>query len=249
MIELRSETGFHGIVNPEGACVESWTAPDGTELLFVRRDMPSGKNRGGIPVCAPVFGPGETVGLNQHGFARNCVWNIDAQAESQVKLSLDNPASQVENIPPVYAGCAMELDIELLENGLRETLVIRNIGIEAFLLNPAFHPYFPVCTGDTATQMDVAIDEQNFTFSAEELGATRKIDSIDSTARLMSNQGAWTISAAGLPLFAIWSESPESFLCVEPTTGGYLSDNPARPLMPNESSTVSMTVIFEPNES
>ena len=58
MIELVHESGIKAVVNPAGAFVESLTAADGTALLFARRDMPNGKNRGGIPGGAPVFGPG-----------------------------------------------------------------------------------------------------------------------------------------------------------------------------------------------
>ncbi|QQS18765.1 hypothetical protein IPL68_01680 [Candidatus Saccharibacteria bacterium] len=228
--------------------MESWTAADGTEL-FARRNMPSGKNRGGIPVCAPIFGPGETVGLNQHGFARNCTWVVEEQKESQVKLSLDNPSSQVESLPPVYAGCGMELDLELLESGLCETLTIRNIGIEPFAVNPAFHPYFPVLADASAEQAEVTIDGRSYSFTTEGLLATQKIDSVGSTAILKTSQGTWTISGEGLPLFAIWSESPADFLCVEPTESGYLTDNLATQLQPNASMKISIEIAFIKNSA
>jgi galactose mutarotase-like enzyme len=208
--------------------------------------MPSGKNRGGIPLCAPIFGPGETVGLNQHGFARNCQWEISDQTESQVKLTLDKPASQVDGLPPVYAGCGLELTIRLLENGLQEKLEVRNIGIEAFTANPAFHPYFPVLAGETPEQAKVVIDGQAHQLAADELIATRKIDSISSEAQLVTSRGTWTISGGGLPLFAVWSESSRDFICVEPTESGYLSDSPASKIQPNETKIFTMTLQFFP---
>lgn len=244
MINLQHPNGFHAVVNADGAFVESWTTADGMDLLFARRDMPNGKNRGGIPLCAPIFGPGETVGLNQHGFARNCRWEVADQTDSQVKLTLDSPASQVDALPPVYAGCGMELTIELLKNGLRETLGIRNIGIEPFTVNPGFHPYFPIPSGASAEQASVIIDEQKYSLTAAELLATRKIDSIVSEAQLITAQGTWTVAGGGLPLFAIWSESPRDFICVEPTESGYLTDNPASEIQPNETKTFSVTVQF-----
>ncbi|MFZ2512874.1 MAG: hypothetical protein WAW63_00260 [Candidatus Saccharimonadales bacterium] len=246
MIDIQHPNGFHAIVNPDGAFVESWTAMNGTDLLFPRRTMPNGKNRGGIPVCAPIFGPGETAGLNQHGFARNCQWGITSQNQSQVKLTLDNPASQVDGLPPVYAGCGLELTIELLENGLQETLEVRNIGIEPFTANPAFHPYFPVLAGETAEQAKVVIDGQAHQLAADELIATRKIDSISSEAQLVTTRGTWAISGGGLPLFAVWSESPRDFICVEPTESGYLTDNPASEIQPNETKIFTMTLQFFP---
>ena len=249
MIDIQHPNGFHAVVNPDGAFVESWSTADGMELLFARRDMPSGKNRGGIPLCAPIFGPGETVGLNQHGFARNCQWEISDQTESQVKLTLDKPASQVDGLSPVYAGCGMELTIRLLENGLQETLEVRNIGIEPFTANPAFHPYFPVLAGETAEQAKVVIDGRAHQIAADELIATRKIDSISSEAQLVTTRGTWTISGGGLPLFAVWSESPRDFICVEPTESGYLTDNPASEIQPNETKIFTMTLQFFPPPS
>jgi D-hexose-6-phosphate mutarotase len=242
MVTLASESREVLTVNPEGAFVESWLSAEGKELLFARRDMPeTGKNRGGVPVCAPIFGPGETVGLSQHGFARNCLWEVDEQTESQVKLSLDNPLSQVEDLPPVYAGLSMELTVELIAGGLRETLLLRNIGTEPCMVNPAFHPYFPVYPDGTA---EVIIDSRSYQLSDEELAATRKVDSLSSQAQLVTAQGTWTVTSEGLPLFALWSESPADFICVEPTESGYLIDNPAAELLPNASKTVSLTILF-----
>jgi D-hexose-6-phosphate mutarotase len=246
MLELIHISGTKATINPEGAFVESWKAADGTDLLFARRNMASGKNRGGIPVCAPIFGPGESVGLNQHGFARNVKWKNAHQNESQVKLSLDNPLSQVEDLPPVYAGLSMELTIEIKENGLSETLLLKNIGIEPCLVNPAFHPYYPVDSSESAENVSVIIDGQTYNFTSDELAATRKIDSISSSAQFITSRGSWTVTGEGLPLFAIWSESPADFICVEPTESGYLSDNPASKLMPSETKTVCMTIQYLP---
>ncbi len=244
MVELQSATGYVAQINPTGAFVEFWTKADGTELLYARRDMSNGKNRGGIPICAPIFGPGDVVGLNQHGFARNCTWVVDEQTQSQVKLSLDNPASHVEDLPPVYAGCGLELVVALSENSLLETLIVRNIGIEPFTLNPAFHPYFPIGSDSSAVQAEISVDDQTYKLTEDELLATRKIDSTNSVARLQTTQGIWTITGEGLPLFAVWSESPRNFICVEPTESGYLGDTPPGELAPNESKIVSMVLTY-----
>lgn len=245
MVTLASESREVLTVNPEGAFVESWLSAEGKELLFTRRDMPNGKNRGGIPVCAPIFGPGDTVDLNQHGFARNATWEIAAQTESQVKLTLDNPASQVEALPPVYAGVGMELTIELRENGIWEELILRNIGIDPCAINPGFHPYFPMADGESAEDALTTVDKVDHKLNSAELAATRKVDSTDARASLRTSQGIWHITSAGLPLFAIWSESPVDYICVEPTASGYLTDNPADELQPNETRIVSMLISYE----
>lgn len=46
------------------------------------------KLRGGIPVCAPVFGPGDAVGLKQHGFARDTEWKVLRQSDTETLYSV-----------------------------------------------------------------------------------------------------------------------------------------------------------------
>lgn len=237
------------MVNPEGAFVESLELADRTPLIYARRDMPtSGKNRGGIPVCAPIFGPGESVGLNQHGFARNLRWEVIEQADSQVKLTLDNLGSQMQDLPPAYWGCSMELTVELIANddrvGLRESLLLRNTGTESYIANPAFHPYFPVRQGRSAEKYEVQIDDRAQQFMSSELAATRKIKSVNSFAILRYFTEVWEVHSKGLPFFAVWTDTPDSFICVEPTESGYISDAPADELPPNREKTVQMELLF-----
>ena len=59
-----------------GATVASFTQPSGDDVLYVRPDAKFDKTKGisgGIPHCFPQFGPGP---IQQHGFARNCDWEI-----------------------------------------------------------------------------------------------------------------------------------------------------------------------------
>ena len=99
-----------------GATITSWTQPSGDEVLYVRPDAKFDKSKvhsgsalestdpsapavtrrevqgisGGIPHCFPQFGPGR---LPQHGFARNCDWEI---ASTAADLQPDERDPEVE---------------------------------------------------------------------------------------------------------------------------------------------------------
>lgn len=250
MVELLHASGAKAVINPAGGFVESWISAEGLPLLFARQTTPQGKNRGGIPVCAPIFGPGETVGLSQHGYARNLNWSIDEQKDTSVRLSLDNPLSQKDDLPPVYAGLGMELTVELLGTGVRETLVMYNVGIESCMVNPAFHPYFPLPSSGLAFDTQIIVDGQEQPLKDIDFAATRKVDTIrEQTATLKTPQGDWTVISDGLPLFVLWTDSPSGYVCIEPTESGFLKDGPATELRPNESRSYSMTITFSPAQN
>merc|ERR1740120_272684 len=61
---------------------------DGQEFIAVRPDAKTDGSKpisGGLSHCWPQFGPGE---IQQHGFARNCMWTIKSQSPSNVELEL-----------------------------------------------------------------------------------------------------------------------------------------------------------------
>ena len=82
--EIVSEDGLRATINPEGAYIESLQPLHGSQLLFPRTEIGDDKSRGGVFACAPVFGPGDKVGLAQHGFARNFEWRIDPSGDQNL---------------------------------------------------------------------------------------------------------------------------------------------------------------------
>lgn len=78
------------VVYTYGACVTSYKQ-GGTEFLKIRPDAKMDGSKpisGGIPICAPQFGPGA---IQQHGFARNLEWEVvktESSPDPSVELKL-----------------------------------------------------------------------------------------------------------------------------------------------------------------
>lgn len=217
-IELRGHDGTIAVVNPNGAFLESLEAPDGTALLFPRQVI-NGKDRGGVPVCAPVFGPGDKVGLAQHGFARNVAWQIIDQNENGISLSLANPNLQDPSLD-AWADSEMLLDIILLKDELRMDLLIANNGDEPFVASPGFHPYFPIKPGDRAEE--VSINGNSYT--RQELLEARVLSPAnDGVNDIELGDTSLKVRSSSLTVLVVWSANPDLYICAEPTSGGFVT--------------------------
>lgn len=238
-IELSNIYGDTAYVTTDGGFIESLRLEDGRQILFPRQQLVD-KDRGGVPVCAPVFGPGEPIGLAQHGFARNCTWEVVSQNQDEVKLTLVNPVSQVKNLPHEYNGCKLELTIELADDTLTETLVVSNVGDKPFVCSPGFHPYFAT-TGATHIQLV----ERRFT--ADELIAAQVLPGPATQICLKTEVAELTISVDPAAKFVVWSANPEKYICVEPTTRGFLDERNMSEsmLLPSGSQKISMEISWE----
>lgn len=224
--------GLVATVNPLGAYVESLVNPDGQELLFPRQEI-NGKDRGGLPVCAPIFGPGEAVGLKQHGFARNLMWQrVPSNYPNEVILGLVSPRSQDETIPESYEGCAMQLRIVTLRldqgSQLHMELKVRNFGPEPFVCAPGFHPYFPVEPNDLGQvgkieDNMIGSSVRSHKYSLEELSQVQ-YPNIGAEALVINGVRSVTnIDSQNLPHPVLWSDN-EQYFCVEPTASGVLDE-------------------------
>ena len=74
-VTLTNAAGDSVKAYPFGACITSYVK-GGKEMLAMRADNKMDGSKpisGGIPHCFPQFGPGA---MQQHGFARNCVWDV-----------------------------------------------------------------------------------------------------------------------------------------------------------------------------
>lgn len=252
MIQLQNSDGSQLELDPQGGYIVSYQCDGGgqerTDLLFPRQVLEGGKIRGGVPVCAPVFGPGDMVGLAQHGFARNVQWHVDAQTNNEVQLALVNPASEVKELSSVYYGCEMVLTVRISTpgDGIHEVymkLEISNVGGDSFVAKPGFHPYFPVANGADATAY--AVDGHMFT--ADELLATQSFEA-PAASVLIEGEGLHAvIRQNGLPTYMVWSANADKYICVEPTAGGYLCAHDATKqlLHPGGRKSYDMTVQWE----
>lgn len=242
-IELRGEDGTSAIVNPEGAFVESLQAPGGSDLLFPRQSV-NGKDRGGIPVCAPVFGPGSRVGLAQHGFARNLTWETLEQGPNGITLTLVNPHLQDPTLE-AYADSEMQLDLVVGPNELTMNLSIVNNGDEPFVASPGFHPYFPVEHDYRAEEVKV----NGVSYSTQALLETRTLNpSPNNETEVKLPEGKVTLSSDSLEVPVVWSANPDQYICVEPTTAGAVTSEGSQADLndymcnPGEEKRYSMTI-------
>ncbi len=228
-IVLSTHDGFRASVDLDGAYLGSLVDSAGSDLIFPRQII-GVKERGGIPICAPIFGPGDKFGLKQHGFARNLHWQIKDghRDDGTAYLFLENPNLQDDSIPEEYYGCYTELGIAL-DRDKSNTIIsmelkIENRGDKAFMAAPGLHPYFPVVRQSAE---EVAITKDNYTvhYNAKELGDTQFMGPTakgDLTFMLDGRQ--ISIVSENLPITAVWSEQPQrgGFICIEPTHAGML---------------------------
>lgn len=227
-IILRTPEGLVASINMQGAFVESLTAPDGQELLFPRQEL-AGKDRGGIPICAPVFGPGNTVNLPQHGFARNLVWaEVAREDSSTVRLLLADPGNQDQASESVsnneYAHLNTHLEIKAISEGDRHSIsmvmVLDNAGDREVIVTPGFHPYFPIGSIQE-TGLNLLSDDGIESFNPELLAEAVTLPSSELGEIGFSN-GTHNISikTSNLNVPVIWTANPDQYICVEPTQAG-----------------------------
>lgn len=215
LIRLRSKTGEVAMINPKGAFIESLEALGGDELVFPRQRI-NGRDRGGVPVCAPVFGPGTKVGLAQHGFARNLTWEALTQVEDRITFSLKSPHLQDPSLQ-AYADSEMQLEIAVGDKELTMNLRIANKGLDSFVVSPGFHPYFPLKYEYRAEDVKV----NGVTYSTHALLESRaQKSSPTSTVLITFPDGDITIRSSSLVVPVVWSADAEQYICVEPTNGG-----------------------------
>lgn len=222
-------------IDSMGAYVRSLTNI-GRDLLFPAQQIGE-KVRGGMPVCAPIFGPGDAVGLKQHGFARDVEWMIAKQSDDTVRLTFE--ASSQKDIPDPYVGCAMSYTVKLRENMLSAVLTVANSGATAFVCSPGLHPYFVT---DDATSVVISADVSRH-FDASELAATQFLPPHQEWVTVELKGASAKLTSTTLQRYAVWSANPDRYLCVEPTWAGNLADQTILPLLPpGEQKTFEMTL-------
>jgi len=188
---------------------------DATNILFPAQ-LIGEKLRGGIPVCAPIFGPGDSVGLKQHGFARDVDWKVVSRADDEVVLSFE--AKRGQELAEAYQGCVMIYTVKIRENSLSLHLIIENKGEAAFVCSPGFHPYFPT---EDATAVRVSANK-TYQFDADELAATQFLSPYIDNSTIDLGNVKVTLASSALQQYAVWSANPDTYICVEPTLAGNL---------------------------
>lgn len=218
LVTLVSAKGDKLELDLHGAYITSLQSAAGQDVLFTRTQIGE-KLRGGIPVCAPIFGPGDSVGLAQHGFARDIDWDVVDKTDHELTLCAHPSEAQRSALPLAYRSLDMELRIELLSAQLMLSLKLTNGGNEPCVVSPAFHPYFP--TPD-ATQVTVFGNDTKQQFTSDQLVQTQFLSAAGKPVLVRLETLEVTLNSDELQRFAIWSGNADAYICVEPSAAGNL---------------------------
>lgn len=210
MIELRNK-GTKAMVDLKGAWVTHLSDRHG-DVLFPKRtlqlrDGSGTKVRGGCHICLPNFGPGGSSGQPQHGFGREQVWVLKDHTAISATLMLEHGYGEYEKL-------SSAVTYQLTEDSLQCELTLMNKGDKDLRIAPGFHPYFTLTKAETSVivaHKRELLDELEDTMFTQ--GARMEL----TTARRH-----FVLSSKQLNTWAIWSDQLGSYVCVEPTLGGYM---------------------------
>lgn len=231
------------LVPERGGLVTGWRC-GGAEILYFDAERfadPRQSVRGGIPVLFPICGglpdnrlplPQGSFVLPQHGFARNCSWQIEElAAASGVRLHLADSAETRQHFPFAFA---LNLELRLEPGALAIAATVENrsspsSGPMPFSLG--LHPYFnisdlsavqieglpPRCfnhltMADDDTAGQLARLSQGIDLLVEPQQAVHLVDSGSGRRISLENPPPFDLAV-------LWSEPPRPMLCLEPWSG------------------------------
>jgi len=221
------------IVDPLGAWMTNLSDDNG-DILYPKRKFQvddTTKERGGLFVCAPNFGPGGDSGQAQHGFARTATWEVIDKTESSVLLKLLGNDD--------YQEVSFVVSYQLGDHILIATLEVANDSAHSVRVAPAFHPYFPTHEQPVAINGEKqSLDELDEAVFEE--GKRQQIKTADRQITCESSQ---------LTTWAKWTDQLGPYVCVEPTLAGFsfLNDTPApeEMMQSGETKTYSFTMTWQ----
>ncbi len=154
----------NAVVSPYGAQLLEFKPKDKAPLLWLspkavfEQGVPI---RGGIPICAPWFGPHPTDSHKpNHGFVRNNDWtvkNIEEFANGEVKLDFlfDTQETEAETY---HYSFQIKLSMTLGES-VKLALTVINLGGDEMPFSWAFHTYFAINDLDATRVVGLAGEE------------------------------------------------------------------------------------------
>ncbi|XP_021890992.1 putative glucose-6-phosphate 1-epimerase isoform X4 [Carica papaya] len=224
---LRNPRGASVRVSLHGGQVLSWKTDRGEELLFTSSKAvfkPPHPVRGGIPICFPQFGQRES--LEQHGFARNKIWAIDANPpplhpnDSNGKPSIDLLLRPSEDDLKIWPhSYEFRLRVSLGADGnLTMIARIRNVNCKPFSFSIAFRTYFSISDIsevrveglETLDYLDNLLQKEHFTEQGDALTFESEIDRVYLNSRDVAifdheKKRTFVIRKEGLPDVAVWN--------------------------------------------
>lgn len=202
-------------VDRQGAILTEYKV-DGGDILLPRQKI-DGAMRGGSHVCVPNFGPGGKSDQPQHGYGRNVKWQFSLVNDNGIYLRYMQRHGD-------FAGLETILAYELFEFGLQTRLLCINHSEQDFHLAPGFHPYFNNQTGQSSFIFDGKEYDARNLAEMKPHRAKGDITIVELAHRRLRIRACW------LNNFALWTASPDKYICIEPTLAGnaYTNGNLAK---------------------
>lgn len=237
-------SGSKVAISKHGGQVLSWEIEnDSGEIEQILYEGSSYK-RSGIPILFPFANPlkndillvsGKKIG--QHGFARNCKWELLNKSDSKASLELSSQALPQEYKEAYPFEFSLILEVELSQaNTLIYNLILKNTGNINLPIAPGIHPYFTVDHKLKNTLKIAEIPEFKSNETNWEGQSNGTFFNFTNTATINFPDKNLTITEnSKIPQFenlVVWSqtilENDYNFVCFEPFTRqtNDINDNP-----------------------
>jgi len=219
------KAGLKSEIDPDGAWINSLEI-NGVEILTPRHiRAEDGKERGGMHICLPQFGPTEQFGLEQHGIGRKIEWQVQNMGVNSVILELPRQEGYEDYPDGLEARLEYSINSTDAHVVLRASLGVLNSGIEDIPIAPAFHPYFDLNGGIEIKSVELGTFDD---LTEDEAGTMRVVD-----GPVLFTQGGSPVGMSTSPNlrhYYFWTDRKDEYLCIEPTSYGPGFDDPDKRL-------------------
>ena len=234
----QDEDNFINFCPSRGGIITKWVK-NSENILYFDEDRFLDKSlsiRGGIPILFPICGSlskpaffgDNCIDLNQHGFARDIVWQFSIDSEQRT-LNLSLVSNQLTK---KYYPFDFKLKIQLSfgVDSLEFKIVIENFSRKKMPINFGLHPYFNISSFKKIEFINPPLNCQNQKNNTLELSDNllRKISNgvdllIYSRGEISFkdfgfNRKITLINPYPFDLSVIWTDPPRNMICLEPWT-------------------------------
>ena len=232
----QDEDNFINFCPSRGGIITKWVK-NSENILYFDEDRFLDKSlsiRGGIPILFPICGSlsksaffgDNCIDLNQHGFARDIVWQFSIDSEQRT-LNLSLVSNQLTK---KYYPFDFKLKIQLSfgVDSLEFKIAIENFSRKKMPINFGLHPYFNISTFKKIEFINHPLNCQNQKNNTLELSDNLLTKISNGVDLLMYSHGELSFKDFGFnrkitllnpypfDLSVIWTDPPRKMICLEP---------------------------------
>ena len=185
---------------------------DGKDIFYPFHVTEDGKERGGMPLCAPWFGLSEFA-EKKHGFLRGIEAYVAIKKKNSVILRFRH-----QGIDKYPWALHYTVEYSVKDGVLRTSLNTERLddGIPGLApVNPGFHPYFAT---DENTMYVLTGNDMYDKFANEAKTVSLETSSVLITQ--IAGKKKLVMHTRGFALYesrlVLWSDAPKNYVCVEP---------------------------------